>query len=57
MRSFFLTDDHMWFNNVLIPTLVVFAVICMVTVVLTRKSVGGFGSNIAYSISKGRKRR
>ena len=57
LQSYFLADDQMWFNNVLIPTLVVFAVICMVTIMLTRKSVGGFGSNIAYSISKGRKRR
>ena len=52
-----MTHLQMWFNNVLIPTLIVCAVMCMITILLTRKSVGGFGSNIAYSISKGRKRR
>ncbi len=57
LRSFFLSDCQMWFNNVLIPTLIICAVMCMITILLTRRSVGGFGSNIAYSISKGRKRR
>ena len=57
IRQLFLTDYTMWLNNIIIPTLIVFAVMCMITILLTRKSVGGFGSNIAYSISKGRKRR
>ncbi len=56
-EKYFLTGKQMWFVNALIPTLIVFAVMCMITILLTRKSVGGFGSNIAYSISKGRKRR
>ena len=57
LQSYYMTHLQMWFNNVLIPTLIVCAVMCMITILLTRKSVGGFGSNIAYSISKGRKRR
>ncbi len=57
LQHYYMTDLQMWFNNVLIPTLIICAVMCMVTILLTRKSVGGFGSNIAYSISKGRKRR
>ena len=56
-EKYFLTGKQMWFVNALIPTLIVFAVMCMITILLTRKSVGGFGNNIAYSISKGRKRR
>ena len=53
----YLIGSQMWYVNALIPTIVIFAVICMVTILLTRWSVGGFGSNIAYSISRGRKRR
>ena len=53
----YLIGSQMWYVNALIPTVVIFAVICMVTILLTRRSVGGFGSNIAYSISRGRKRR
>ncbi len=56
-EKYFLTGKQMWFVNALIPTIIVFAVMCMITILLTRRSVGGFGSNIAYSISKGRKRR
>ena len=57
LKLYYMTEFQMWFNNVLIPTLIICAVMCMITILLTRKSVGGFGSNIAYSISKGRKRR
>jgi putative ABC transport system permease protein len=53
----YLIGSQMLYVNALIPTVVIFAVICMVTILLTRRSVGGFGSNIAYSISRGRKRR
>ena len=56
-EKYFLTGKQMWFVNALIPTLIVFAVMCMITILLTRRSFKMFTPNIAYSISKGRKRR
>ncbi|MBO5576135.1 MAG: sigma-70 family RNA polymerase sigma factor [Ruminococcus sp.] len=53
----YLVGSQMWYVGALVPTLVVFGVMCIVTIMLTRKSFKMFTPNIAYSISKGRKRR
>ena len=53
----YLVGSQMWYVGALVPTLVVFGVICIVTILLTRKSFKMFTPNIAYAISKGRKRR
>ncbi len=53
----YLVGSQMWYVSALVPTLVVFGVMCIVTILLTRKSFKMFTPNIAYSISKGRKRR
>ncbi len=53
----YLVGSQMWYVSALLPTLIVFAVMCIVTILLTRRSFKMFTPNIAYSISKGRKRR
>ncbi|MBP1536552.1 MAG: sigma-70 family RNA polymerase sigma factor [Ruminococcus sp.] len=53
----YLVGSQMWYVSALLPTLVVFSVMCLVTILLTRRSFKMFTPNIAYSISKGRKRR
>ncbi|MBQ8120536.1 MAG: sigma-70 family RNA polymerase sigma factor [Ruminococcus sp.] len=53
----YLVGSQMWYVSALVPTLVVFGVMCIVTILLTRKSFKMFTPNIAYAISKGRKRR
>ena len=53
----YLVGSQMWYVSALVPTLVVFGVMCIVTILLTRRSFKMFTPNIAYSISKGRKRR
>ena len=53
----YLVGSQMWYVGALVPTLVVFGVMCIVTILLTRKSFKMFTPNIAYAISKGRKRR
>ncbi len=53
----YLVGSQMWYVNALMPTLIVFSVMCIVTILLTRRSFKMFTPNIAYAISKGRKRR
>ena len=53
----YLVGSQMWYVSALLPTLIVFSVMCLVTILLTRRSFKMFTPNIAYSISKGRKRR
>ena len=53
----YLVGSQMWYVSALLPTLIVFSVMCIVTILLTRRSFKMFTPNIAYSISKGRKRR
>ena len=53
----YLVGSQMWYVSALIPTLMVFFVMCIITILLTRKSFKMFTPNIAYAISKGRKRR
>ena len=57
MRNVHLINDEMWVVKVLIPAMIVLAVMLAVTAVLTRRSVSRLDDNIAYSISRGRKRR
>ena len=52
-----LIHDKLWFVPVVIPTLTVFAVMCIVTILLTRKSFRMFTPNIAGALARGRKRR
>ena len=53
----YLVGSQMWYVSTLLPTLTVFSVMCIVTILITRRSFKMFTPNIAYSISKGRKRR
>ena len=52
----YLCEQQMWFMNAIIPTLIVFCVMCVITILLTRKSFRRFTPDIASSLSKGRKR-
>ncbi|MBR6873770.1 MAG: sigma-70 family RNA polymerase sigma factor [Ruminococcus sp.] len=57
VRVYFMTDKMMLFMNALIPTLTIFAVMCIVTILLTRKSFRMFTPDIAGALARGRKRR
>ena len=53
----YLTNTHLWIVNALIPTLTIFAVMCLITVLLTRRSFKMFTPDIAGALARGRKRR
>lgn len=53
--NFFL-DDELWKVEPLIPIVILFTVMCIVTILLTRKSFKAFTPDIAWALSKGRKR-
>lgn len=53
----YMTDLELWFMNAVIPTLTIFAVMCFVTVLLTRRSFRMFTPDIAGALARGRKRR
>ena len=53
--NFFL-DDELWKVNPVIPLMIIFAVMCIITILLTQKSFKRFTHDIASSLSKGRKR-
>ena len=53
--NFFL-DDELWKVDPVIPIMIIFAVMCAITILLTRKSFKRFTPDIASSLSKGRKR-
>ena len=53
--NFFL-DDELWKVNPIIPMIIIFAVMCIITILLTRKSFRRFTPDIASSLAKGRKR-
>ncbi|WP_198021598.1 sigma-70 family RNA polymerase sigma factor [Ruminococcus sp. NK3A76] len=53
--NFFL-DDELWKVNPVIPIIIIFAVMSIITILLTRKSFRRFTPDIASSLSKGRKR-
>ena len=55
-RSFYL-NDVMWQVNAEIPALILFAVICAVTFILTAIALKKFRGNIAGDLNEGRKRR
>ncbi len=51
-----LIHDKLWLVPVLMPTLAIFTVMCIITILLTHKSLRMFTPDIASSLSKGRKR-
>ena len=53
--NFFL-DDELWKVNPVIPIIIIFAVMSIITILLTRKSFRRFTPDIASSLAKGRKR-
>lgn len=53
----FMTGTQMWYVSAIIPTLTIFAVMCIVTILLTRKSFRMFTPDIAGALARGRKRR
>ena len=53
--NFFL-DDELWKVNPVIPIIIIFAVMCIITILLTQKSFKRFTPDIASSLAKGRKR-
>ena len=55
-NSFFL-DNGMWYPKAEIPTLILFAVLCAVTFILTAIALKKFKGNIAGDLNEGRKRR
>ena len=54
-RTLFLTH-YMWVPNAEIPTLIVFAVLCAVTFILTAMAPKKFRRDIAFDLSSGRTR-
>ncbi len=54
-RTLFLTH-YMWVPNAEIPTLIVFAVLCAVTFILTAMALKKFRRDIAFDLSSGRMR-
>lgn len=57
MEQQFMTGTQMWYVNAFIPTLTVFVVMCIVTILLTRRSFKMFTPDIAGALARGRKRR
>lgn len=53
----FMTGTQMWYVNALIPTLIIFSIMCIVTIILTRRSFKMFTPDIAEALARGRKRR
>ena len=56
IRMQFLTGKQMWYVSALLPTVMVFAVMCIITIMITGRSFKMFTPDIASSLSKGRKR-
>ena len=52
----YLLGNQMWFIRFVIPLAIVFGVMCIITIFLTRKSCKMFTPDIASSLAKGRKR-
>ena len=52
----YLLRNQMWFIRFVLPLMIVFGVMCVVTILLTRRSFKMFTPDIASSLSKGRKR-
>ena len=56
LNTDYLLHTQMWFIEVALPLILVFGVMCIVTILLTRKSFKTFTPDIASALSKGRKR-
>lgn len=56
MRNRFYLDDVMWKVNAEIPALILFAVICAVTFILTAAALKKFKRDIAFDLNSGRTR-
>ena len=52
----FMASTQLWYTGTVLPTVVIFAVMCIITILLTRRSFKMFTPDIASSLSKGRKR-
>lgn len=57
MEQQFMTGTQMWYVNAFIPTLTIFAMMCIVTILLTRRSFKMFTPDIAGALARGRRRR
>ena len=52
----YLTETQLWYSDAVLPTLIIFAVMCMITVLLTHKGFRRFTPDIAGALARGRKR-
>lgn len=56
LRRYLFLDNVMWQVNAEIPVLILFAIICTVTFILTSASLKKYGENIAGDLNSGRER-
>lgn len=56
VRSHFFLKNNMWRPNAEIPTLILFAVLCAVTFILTAIALKKFKRDIAFDLNSGRRR-
>ena len=56
IRDEFITSTQLWYTGTLMPSIIILAVMCIITILLTRKSCKMFTPDIASSLAKGRKR-
>ena len=57
LNDTYFIDREPWVVSMIVPVIIVFAVMCIVTILLTRKSFRMFTPDIAGALARGRKRR